>query len=331
MKVLRHLGQDWVEMVDTTAGGLEEPFYYNSRTKQISLEPPIDLPASRVAQGQPPKVLRELPGGWLECEDFRGTFFYNVVSKVTTQEMPQEVREGQAPVSSGAALPAPPQVLRTLGGSWLELDKDGEVFYFNSETGLVSVNMPPEAEMDEPTPLTSSPPAENNMSSSIVERVLADVRDVLKETAEVETTSPNTPCEPPPAPTPQAPSQEQQPQQPSEQQDPEACIKLKLGEYAVCEDSAGEFYVHVPTGEEFEEPPEELLLLVMQLKAQEQQQMSAPRAMPQGQARSPKSPKFGRPPSSLQKTASTSPVKSKQPISKKAHPKASMRSGYPIL
>eukprot|EP00746_Dinoflagellata_sp_MGD_P004642 gnl/MRDRNA2_/MRDRNA2_108994_c0_seq1.p1 gnl/MRDRNA2_/MRDRNA2_108994_c0~~gnl/MRDRNA2_/MRDRNA2_108994_c0_seq1.p1 ORF type:complete len:344 (+),score=71.06 gnl/MRDRNA2_/MRDRNA2_108994_c0_seq1:82-1113(+) len=336
MKVLRHLGQDWLEMVDATMG--EEPFFYNSRTKQISLEPPVALPFSRVAQGQPPKVVRELHGGWLECEDFRGRFFYNMASKVTTQELPQEVSEGQVSAASGAEMPVPPKVLRTLGGSWLELDKDGEVFYFNSETGLVSVSLPPEARMDEPTLLASSPPLGSGMSSSIVERVLADVRETLKESALDEAASLNTSYESRPAQAPLAPShvdrqsheQEQKPPQPCQQQEPEASIKLKLGEYVVCEDSSGEFYVHLPSGEEFEEPPEELLLLVMQMKAQEQQQMSVAREMPPGAARSPKSPKFARPPSSLQQSMSTSPVKSKPPSSKKARPKASTRSGYPI-
>jgi len=319
MKVLRHLQQDWLEMVDTTAS--HKPFFYNRRTKQIALEPPVELPALRVAEGQPPKVLRQLPGMWLECEDSRGIFYYNPATKVATLESPPETIE-QRDALSDCNVPAPPRVLRSLG-RWLELNKDGEVFYFDTVTGLVSLDPPPEATNGEP------------VLASLPEDAIGEV-DAPSETRPPQST---TGREMQTSPHKEQQQQQQQqlqqnlPKQPQQseqhnQHEPEACVKLKLGDYAVCEDSKGEFYVHLPTAEEFEEPPEELLLLVMQLKVQEQERATAVPASQQGSCKPPVSPKLSTPLRSSQKASSTSPVKVKSPGSKQVSLRPSGRSGY---
>lgn len=340
MKVLRHLGRDWLEMVDEES--CEKPFFYNQKTKQLSLEPPEDvkLAAPRVAEGQPPRVRRQLAGSWLECEDFRGVFYYNPTTKVTSLEAPSE------------AIPPPPKLLRTLGGSWLELDKEGEVFYFNSETGLVSVEMPDEAMQDEITPLPTSPKGEKHTDvkasqlddvsplptsprcekhsddkASPLEIVSCSSPSCTKAPAEIPEETMEKAGLPPPTAETQVMLQQEQPEQQGPQG--EASVKLKLGDWVICEDANGEFYVHIPTGEEFEETPEELLLLVMKLKMQEQQQVLGSQVLQKASYKSPKSTNFPKSAQSTKQASSKSPTKSKFPCSKQQSRRPSSKAGYP--
>lgn len=42
---------------------------------------------------------------------------------------------------------------------------------------------------------------------------------------------------------------------------PQAKLKMTLGDWQICEDAQGEFYVHAPTGQTFDQPPPQLVQL----------------------------------------------------------------------
>jgi hypothetical protein len=42
---------------------------------------------------------------------------------------------------------------------------------------------------------------------------------------------------------------------------PQAVLKMELGDWQICEDAQGEYYVHAPTGQTYDHPPPELLEL----------------------------------------------------------------------
>lgn len=55
----------------------------------------------------------------------------------------------------------------------------------------------------------------------------------------------------------------------AEQNPGEAVVKGQVGDWLICEDSAGEFYSHAQTQESFDQPPEELLRLLEQQRQQQ--------------------------------------------------------------
>jgi len=60
--------------------------------------------------------------------------------------------------------------------------------------------------------------------------------------------------------------QQMQMQPQLQQEQPEAAsqgiVKAEVGEWQICEDAQGEYYVHVPSGQTFDQPPQELLQLM---------------------------------------------------------------------
>jgi len=57
----------------------------------------------------------------------------------------------------------------------------------------------------------------------------------------------------------------------------EARVKLILGDWQICEDSQGEYYVHV-SGQSFDQPPEQLVQLYQASQGQVSQPVAAPEA-----------------------------------------------------
>mmetsp|Transcript_12457 Transcript_12457/g.22887 ORF Transcript_12457/g.22887 Transcript_12457/m.22887 type:complete len:195 (-) Transcript_12457:56-640(-) len=67
-----------------------------------------------------------------------------------------------------------------------------------------------------------------------------------------------------PAPAPAPVSQQVLTQPPTAAQ---PVVTMEVGEWQVCEDQQGEYYVHTPSGQTFDQPPPELLLMLQQLHA----------------------------------------------------------------
>jgi len=187
--------------------------------------------SSLMAQVQ---VLRELDGGWLQCQDAQGPFFYNKVTKQSSVEVPDELRapqqqQQQQQQYQPAAEAAPQvQVLRELGDGWLQCKDAQGIYFFNQVTQQTSVDVP--AELRAP----AQPPAATQCQSSAYVQ------------------------------------QAQAPQGASANQ---ARVKQQLGEWMICEDAQGEFYMNQRTQQSFDQPPAELVQLY---KASQQQKQAAP-------------------------------------------------------
>jgi len=166
------------------------------------------------------QVLRELDGGWLQCQDSEGAFFYNKVTQQSSVEVPNDLRAQDqqqvamaAPMAAQAAAPAAipqVQVLRQLGGGWLQCQDAQGMYYYNQSTRQSSVQYP--ADLRAPA-LVQGAPA--NQAS-------------------------------------------------------QARLKQQLGEWMICEDARGEFYMNARTQQSFDQPPAELVQLYRAYQQQKQ-------------------------------------------------------------
>jgi len=183
------------------------------------------------------QVLQELDGGWLQCQDTQGVFFYNTVTKQSSDQVPNELlQQQQQPQQQPQqqmqqqmqqqvqhqgqeqAAEANPQVqvLRELGGGWLQCQDAQGVYYFNQVTQQSSDDLP--AELRTP----AQPPA--------------SMQGALNSYA-------------------------QQAQQPEAAPASKPKLKQRLGEWMICEDAQGEFYMNARTQQSFDQPPPELVQL----------------------------------------------------------------------
>lgn len=236
-QVLRELAGGWLQCQDD-----EGVYYYNKNTQQACDEMPPEL-GGAAAPENATQVLRELGGGWLQCQNEQGVYYFNHVTQQSSDEMPPELRAAAAPqVQPKAAAAAPvtsaaPQVLRELGGGWLQCRDDKGVFYYNQETQQSSDEAP------------------------------AEFRVAAKPSVSVQPQS-SAYAQPQPA---QKPVYTQQAQMPANQ------VKLKeqIGEWMICEDAQGEFYKNARTQQQFDQPPAELVQIYK--LAQQQKQLAAQR------------------------------------------------------
>jgi len=98
-----------------------------------------------------PQVLRQLEGGWLECRDAQGVYYYNQLTQQTTEASPAaavpQMPAVQAPQSFAAPAAQAPQegakVKHQVGVWTVAEDAQGE-FYYNQQTGQAYTEPPPE-------------------------------------------------------------------------------------------------------------------------------------------------------------------------------------------
>jgi len=175
------------------------------------------------------QVLRELDGGWLQCQDGQGVFFYNRVTQQSSVEMPNDLRAQQQQQQQQQTAAAPPQVqvLRDLGAGWLQCQDAQGIYFYNQVTQQSSVDVPVE----------------------------------LK-----------APLQPPVSMQSQPLSGAQQPHMSQGAPASQAKLKQQLGNWMICEDAHGEFYMDARTQQSFDQPPAELVQLY---KASQQQKQIA--------------------------------------------------------
>lgn len=184
------------------------------------------------------QVLRELGGGWLQCQDSQGVFFYNNVTQQSSVEVPNDLRaeqQHQQPPQAAAATPQV-QVLRELAGGWLHVQDAQGPFYYNQRTQQSSDEYPVELR----APAQPSAPMQSQSSAY---------------------------------------AQQAQPQQgpPANQ----AKLKQQLGDWMICEDAQGEFYMNARTQQSYDQPPAELVQLY---RASQQQKQNAAQVVTQQQS-----------------------------------------------
>jgi len=182
------------------------------------------------------QVLRELAGGWLQCQDGQGVFFYNSVTKQSSVEVPNELRTQQTQQQQQPAAAGTPQiqVLRELSAGWLQCQDAQGIYYYNQVTQQTSDDVP--AELRAP----AHPPASMQSQSMA--------------------------CA-------------QQAQMPQGAATNPAKLKQQLGDWMICEDAQGEFYMNARTQQSFGQPPAELVQLYR--ASQQQKQHTAQQAVMQ--------------------------------------------------
>eukprot|EP00747_Dinoflagellata_sp_TGD_P185955 gnl/TRDRNA2_/TRDRNA2_42750_c0_seq1.p1 gnl/TRDRNA2_/TRDRNA2_42750_c0~~gnl/TRDRNA2_/TRDRNA2_42750_c0_seq1.p1 ORF type:complete len:314 (+),score=42.82 gnl/TRDRNA2_/TRDRNA2_42750_c0_seq1:64-942(+) len=110
------------------------------------------------------QVVGQLAGGWLQCMDDEGTYYYNSITQQTSDELPADLERQQfVDLSSrqqssgdkvgGHVLAVHAKVLEKLPNGWLQCQEYGEVsgqlnppyiFYYNSMTDQSCVDLPSE-------------------------------------------------------------------------------------------------------------------------------------------------------------------------------------------
>jgi len=127
------------------------------------------------------------------------------------------------------------QVLRDLGGGWLQCQDQQGIFFFNQQTQQSSDVVPPE------------------LAGVAAQLQLGGVGQAVPVVLQQ------------PQLQPQQMQAQMQVQQMQAQQAQQAAAQTKqkftLGPWIVCEDSQGEFYYHTPSGQSFDQPPQELVQL----------------------------------------------------------------------
>jgi hypothetical protein len=184
-------------------------------------------------------VLREFGGGWVQCRDDQGIFYFNQVTQQSSDDVPPELRAAAQPPAvqpqyaasayaqqaqvAQAAPTMEPKVKQKLGDWMICEDAQGE-YYINARTQQTFDQAP------------------------------AELVQLYQSTQQ----------------------QQQAAAQPAQQQQK---IKQQLGDWLICEDAQGEFYVHARTQQSFDQPPAELVQLYQ--RAQQQKAVTQPAAAQQ--------------------------------------------------
>jgi len=191
------------------------------------------------------QVLRELGGGWLQCQDSQGVFFYNNVTQQSSVELPNDLRAQQQQqqqqqqhqqLPQAAAATPQVQVLRELAGGWLHVQDAQGPFYYNQRTQQSSDEYPVELR----APAQPSAPMQSQSSAYAQQAQLQ-----------------------------QGPPANQ------------AKLKQQLGDWMICEDAQGEFYMNARTQQSYDQPPAELVQLY---RASQQQKQNAAQVVTQQQS-----------------------------------------------
>eukprot|EP00448_Togula_jolla_P012298 CAMPEP_0170602176 /NCGR_PEP_ID=MMETSP0224-20130122/18252_1 /TAXON_ID=285029 /ORGANISM="Togula jolla, Strain CCCM 725" /LENGTH=296 /DNA_ID=CAMNT_0010926999 /DNA_START=61 /DNA_END=949 /DNA_ORIENTATION=+ len=196
---------------------------------------------------------------WLECEDAFGIFYYSLCTKMATLELPPEIRAaGVASLASPLCVPAPSttalkqqaMVLMNIG-DWVIAEDDLGVFYQDKATMMTYDKPPPELMV-----LLEKKERDDEKQQLRRQRRLERQQRHL-ELRKMWEQQYGKQCPD------NAPRQE--PDQSDFLELPErAIVKTRIANWAIAEDSLGEFYQDMVTGESFEDPPPELLSILRQ-------------------------------------------------------------------
>lgn len=227
------------------------------------------------------QILRQLGPHWLECLDEQGIFYFNQVTQQSSDTLPAELMGGQP-----AAQPIPVQA--------------------KIVQQPPSYTPPPQVSSYTPPPQTgpqvyahsghATPPMQpGHMYPQAMQQQASYQPHLQPQFAQPQMQPPPFAAQqfgagqPPPMPPQQHPqmqqfmAQQQQHMRPMQAQPPAhmqpvmpqqqpAVQKMQFGDWAVYEDDLGRFYMHVPSGQQFEAPPPELMQAYQQYRAEQDQQ-----------------------------------------------------------
>lgn len=275
-----------------------------------------------------PQVLQDLGGGWLQCKDAQGVFYYNSQTKQSRDDPPPELLGAQpqqqpppqaGPPGQGAQAFGQPQIIAELPGNWLKCQDAQGFFYHNSVTKQSLDQPPPElaayaAQGAQPQQvgLQQKPAPQATQAQPQVEREFPggwlqckDAQGIFyyntasKQT--LETPPPeiaqflggNGPPQPPGGMSGPPGHYGAQASQAAQAAEPQARLTGQIGVWQILEDAQGEFYCNSTTRQTFDQPPPELLQIIQQQK-QGGMAQQAPQGMPP-QMGQPGKGQFGQP------------------------------------
>jgi hypothetical protein len=261
VQVLRKLDGGWLQCQDE-----QGVFFYNEVTREscVDVPPALMMPAKASSYQPQSAVQAQMPqaapvsqptvkaqiGDWMICEDAQGEFYFNKVTQQAFDDVPAELRARlqavQKPSQQVAAASPQVQVLRDLGGGWLQCQDDQGLYFFNEVTGESSVDVP--AALRVQVQPTSYQP------QSVAYAQQVSVSKPYQPYAQQAS-----------LPTPYQPQSVAYAQQASEPK-----LKEQIGDWMICEDAQGEFYVNARTQQSFDKPPAELVKLYQSIQQQKQ-------------------------------------------------------------
>jgi len=287
-QVLRQLAGGWLQCKDQ-----QGIFYHNSATKQSQNDPPpgMGAPGGQQVQCQAPpvqqaasqsQVLREFPGGWLQCRDAQGIYFHNSATKQSLDQPPPEIahlvagshvptmaapQQQLPPQQAPAAAQAGPQVMKEFPGNWLQCKDAQGIFFHNSVTKQSLDNPPPEiaALMGGAAAGPAAAQAQAQGGPQILQQLpggwlqCKDAQGIFYSNSHTKQT-----CDQPPPELAALMAQSAGAPQAAAGQ---ATLKAQIGVWQILEDAQGEFYCNSATKQTFDQPPPELLQQLQMQKA----------------------------------------------------------------
>jgi len=208
--------------------------------------------AQPLVQDAPAEILRSMGGDWVECLDSQGIFYFNQLTQTSSEVWPPPAQmdgvPSYQPFVQQAAEPGAAQVLRDLGNEWVECLDDQGIFYFNNRTQVSSEVFPSlEPRVLQPAslaqPLVAQPLSAQAYAPSMEPRVVLGMQPSQLEPRVVQ-----------PVATVGAPTMMAAPAQAGA----ESVVKAQHGDWIVAEDAQGLFFFHSPTGQSYEQPPQEI-------------------------------------------------------------------------
>mmetsp|Transcript_2174 Transcript_2174/g.5033 ORF Transcript_2174/g.5033 Transcript_2174/m.5033 type:complete len:270 (+) Transcript_2174:69-878(+) len=205
---------------------------------------------------------------WLECEDAFGIFYYSRLTKAAALELPAEVRKASvtmlaAPLYAPTPQASAPQaaVLMRIG-HWVIAEDELGVFYQSAVTLESFDEPPPELVLllKRKRDLEEQELWQQQQQPLRSERQLLELQ--LRQKWEQQCAQRQQLAQLAPQqiqPLMSAPVKEQ-PLNPTE----DAVVKMRVANWAVAQDTLGEFYQNMLTGEAFDDPPPELLRILKQ-------------------------------------------------------------------
>jgi len=232
------------------------------------------------------QILRQMGGNWLECLDEQGIFYFNQVTQQSSDSLPAEL--GGQPVPS-MAQPMPQQMPQAMSQQMLQQMQQAPMVQQHP-----SYTPPPQVNSYTPPPQqmysghATPPPGAGQIYQQASYQPQPQPQFMQS----------NQQPQPYSAPAQQfnayqQPSQVQQQQQmqqqhlaaqhqqmmqmqmaqaqPAAPQQQPAVQKMQFGDWAVYEDDLGRFFMHVPSGQQFEVPPPELMQAYQNYRAEQDQ------------------------------------------------------------
>jgi len=231
----------------------------------------------RMADGNA-QVLRQLGPHWLECRDEQGIFYFNQVTQQSSDTYPAELMGGPMPQAriaqqSQSYTPPPqtssyqpPQVYAHAGHATPPPPQAGQIY------GQASYQPPPQQQQPhyaQPHPQNPYAAHAHQFAAYQQHQVQPQPQSQAQLMQQMAAQHQQQQQMRPMQMTPQSQMQVQQMQQLEQQP---AVQKMQFGDWAVYEDELGRFYMHVPSGQQFEAPPPELMQAYQQYRAEQDQQ-----------------------------------------------------------